>query len=386
MKIVFYSVVLNNHQASLADEFYSILGKDFHFVELINLGNTKGSTEDYTKRPYLIQAWKSNQLYDYAMDLAKTAEVCVFSENISLPFLCERMKLNLLSFQYSERWLKRGLLNILSPRLLKYLWLYHTKNWNNKPLYKLCASAFASSDDNLLGMFKNKCYKWGYFTHVNSISNISSILATRTEKVHIMWCARFLKLKHPELPILLAKRLKEKGYNFILNMYGEGIEKENSKQLVKAMQVDDVICFKGNIPNDQLLKDMQEHEIFLFTSDRHEGWGAVANESMSNGCVLVSSNAIGSSPYLIKEGITGLMFQSCNLDSLIQKVEWLLNHPIEKQKIRNNSYQLMQKIWSPSEAARRFLILAKELQEQKQTPFKDGPCSVAELLYDNKYK
>lgn len=35
----------------------------------------------------------------------------------------------------------------------------------------------------------------------------------------------------------------------------------------------DVVHFCGSRPNEELMSDMQKHEIFLFTSDRNEGWG-----------------------------------------------------------------------------------------------------------------
>ena len=54
------------------------------------------------------------------------------------------------------------------------------------------------------------------------------------------------------------------------------------------------------MPNAKILQEMRKHEIFLFTSDRNEGWGAVSNESMSNGCMLVGSDGIGSIPFLVK--------------------------------------------------------------------------------------
>ena len=90
MKLVFYSVVLNHHQAPVADEFYKLLGNKYCFVELINLGDRKGATEDYSKRPYLLRAWESSENYSRAMDLARTAECCVFAGNGALPFEKEK--------------------------------------------------------------------------------------------------------------------------------------------------------------------------------------------------------------------------------------------------------------------------------------------------------
>lgn len=389
MKLVFYSVVLNHHQAPVADEFYNLLGKDYAFVETSDLGDTKGATEDYTQRPYLIQAWRDKASHAKAMELLRTAEVCVFGSTESFPYLKERMKYNLLSFQMGERWLKQGWKNILSPRLQAFWWNYQLKGWQGKPLYKLCASAFTAQDDAKLGTYRDKCYKWGYFIHVDYPKVEASPDVSTSSSTPLLWCARYLKLKHPELPVLLARRLKEKGYRFTLNMYGSGEYEEATRRLVQELQVDDVVQLKGNVPNAELMAAMQQHAIFLFTSDRNEGWGAVANESMSSGCALVGSEAIGSVPYLVQDGQTGCIFRAPRtdstfgrpdaeaLDSLTEKVEDLLQHPDKLLRIRQAGQEAVQQLWSPRHAAESLLQLIADLSNGKETSIDEGPCSKA---------
>ena len=172
-------------------------------------------------------------------------------------------------------------------------------------------------------------------------------------------------------------------------MYGSGQYENDTQKLAKRLGVDDIVHFVGVKCNDELLLDMGKHEIFLFTSDKNEGWGAVANESMANGCVLVTSDAIGSSPYLVKNGQTGLLFSSPKttsciqkpdkvaIDSLCEKVAYLLKHPQERYYVRQCSLSLMQNIWNPHEAAKRLMVLIDQLQTGKDTIFKEGPCSRA---------
>lgn len=188
---------------------------------------------------------------------------------------------------------------------------------------------------------------------------------------------KILKLKHPELPIKMAARLKAKGYKFMLDMYGSGGELGNTKKLVEKLDVGDMVSFKGNMPNDRILSAMRRHGIFLFTSDKNEGWGAVANEAMSNGCAIVASNAIGSIPFLVKDGENGCIFESCNLDSLCEKVEWLFNNPGKRLEIATNAYYTMRNIWSPRIAANNFLKLVEDLQDNNDTSIMEGPCSKA---------
>ena len=192
-----------------------------------------------------------------------------------------------------------------------------------------------------------------------------------------MWSSRFLRWKHPELPIMLAERLKAKGYHFSIDMYGSGEELENTKQLASKLDVEDVVTFCGNLPNDQILIKMRESEIFLFSSDKSEGWGAVLNESMSNGCAVVASNMIGAAPFLIKDGENGLLFISENIDSLEEKVCYLFDHPQERIRIAKEAIISIRNNWSPTIAAQRFISLAERLMHNSDSDFKYGPCSKA---------
>ena len=385
------SLILNNHQANIADELWELTNHQFCFVELANLQaeHRKGDTRDYTDCPYLLRAWESSQSYAKAMILAREAECCVFSGILALPFQKERLKLGRLSFDMSERWLKRGIINLFSPSIFKMFLSYHLGGWGHKPLYKLCCSAFAAQDQRKLLTFKNKCYKWGYFTKVNNdLSKISSRF-TDGQFFSLMWCSRYLKWKHPELPVMMAARLKRLGYKFSLDMYGRGEYESQTKSLVSKLEVEDVVHFMGTKPNDELLQDMQQHHIFLFTSDQNEGWGAVANESMSNGCVLVASDAIGSVPYLVKPNVSGVLFRAPRvssgftspdlsaLDSLCDKVGYLFDHPSKLQDISRSGVKQIQDIWSPQVAAHRLLRLVECLQQGIDSGFEDGPCSKA---------
>lgn len=387
MKLVFYSLILNHHQACIADEFYRILGDDYAFVETAECHDSKGATDDYSKRPYLVKAWSSEAEYAKAMRMALEAEVCVFGGYEALPFEKARMKKGLLSFDMGERMLKRGWLNLASPRILKMVLAYHLGGWRKKPIYKLCCSAYTAPDSYKLLSYKGKCYKWGYFTQVDENLNVEASLDVSTPgPTTLMWCSRFLVLKHPELPVQMAARLKAKGYKFNILMYGdEGNAAKHDtvypraelQKMIEQLSVQDCVELMGSRPNGEVLDAMRKSNVFLFTSDRLEGWGAVANESMANGCVLVASDAIGSSPYLIKDGVNGFMFHSQDADSLAEKVEWLLAHPAERKKMQAAAYMQMRDVWSPRKAAAALLTLIDDLKNGRDGSLHEGPCSKA---------
>ena len=59
-----------------------------------------------------------------------------------------------------------------------------------------------------------------------------------------MWCARFIDWKHPELVVKLAKKLKADGYNFRLDMYGDGKMKSDIHKLIQALGLNDCVRLK----------------------------------------------------------------------------------------------------------------------------------------------
>lgn len=362
MTLVFFTNFINHHQVHVADEFYKVLGDGYKFIATEPIPETfiQNGYPIY-ERDYLVKAYEDKTMLDYAYKLAEDADVAIIG-SASKSFVRKRLEANKLTFHYSERWFKSGYKSLLSPRFWKFVYKNHLK-YRNSRSYMLCASAYTAKDVNLVGAYKDKCFKWGYFTKVEMLDTNQLVekLKLNDNYIHIMWCARFLKWKHPELPVKLAARLKSKGYKFVIDMFGSGEELDATKNLVKKMNVEDVVSFYGNKPNDEIIAEMRRHDIFLFTSDRNEGWGAVLNEAMSNGCTVVGSDEIGSVPFLIEDGVNGCIFKSRNLDSLEKKVVFLIENPNIRLNMAKNAYHTMVSIWSPVNAARQFIRLVDSL-------------------------
>lgn len=379
MTILYISNYLNHHQAPLADEMNKIKGVEYVFAEMSETPESfrKTGYPDFSDRTYLLRGWESENNYQKVLDMVISSDVVMFG-GMYFDLMKLRLKHNKgITFQVGERWLKKGLLNLLSPRLIRYVWLYHTQFRKAKQYYNLCASAYSPSDNHLLGVFNNRSFKWGYFTEISSVLEAPDRVLPEQKRTPIIWCARFLFLKHPELPVKLAERLKKKGFNFVIDMYGTGPELEPMKELAAKLNVSDVVSFHGNVPNAEVLKQMREHSIFLFTSDRHEGWGAVANEAMSSGCVIVASDSIGSVPFLVRDSVNGCVFKSGDLDSLERKVEFLITHPQDMKSYSEQAVKTMRDIWSPGNAAKNLVQLISDLSKGVDTSITEGPCSKA---------
>jgi glycosyltransferase involved in cell wall biosynthesis len=304
--------------------------------------------------------------------MAIEADVALFDGPEVLEYMVHRARKGLLSFEVGERWLKKGLLNLLSPRLLLNQLYYHTLFYKT-PTYRLCASAFAAEDQYRMFSYRNRCYKWGYF--VDTASNERS--QTAAEPVRLMWCARFISWKHPEMVVECANQLASLGYDFRLDMYGDGPLRQSIEQQIIELKLTDRVTLHGNVENSKIRQAMQESDIFLFTSDRQEGWGVVANEAMISGCCLVGSDEIGAVPYLIKDGVSGAIFRSGDIESLVTKVKYLIDNPLILQQLASQGQHDIIDVWSPKRAAESFLQLVDDLIAGRDTSIQEGPCSKA---------
>lgn len=377
MKVTFLTNLVNHHQIYVADELFKHYGHNYTYVAFEKLPDwlRKGGYQEI-ERSYVLKAYESADNRERAEQLAYESDIVIIG---SAPeyLVKKRLKENKITFHYSERWFKQITYRFLSPRFWYRFYLDHTR-YRNKHSYMLCASAFTASDVKKVRAYPNKCFKWGYFTKVETF-DIKRNIKEKRGKNKIMWCARFIHWKHPELVLNLAERLKNNGFDFVIDMFGGGVEFDHIKQMINLKKLDDVVHLKGNLPNDEIIQEFRNHNIFLFTSDRNEGWGAVLNEAMSNGCAVVASHKIGSVPFLITDGINGLIFKSENVDSLYEKVISLLNYPDYCEKLAQEAYKTMINEWSPTNAAYRLInlfdiVMNNQLINYNET---EGPCSWA---------
>lgn len=373
MKIVLYANYINHHMVWVADELYRLTNGMFKYVCIQYMPDKfkKTGYPDFFDRPYIVKAFEQEGFYE-AERMAVEFDVAIFhgSEDVQ-HFRDLRLKKDKLSFESGERWLKKGWKNMLSPRFIKSQWRYHLKYKKCKNYYSLNASAYLLNDYTLFHSFKNRCFKWGYFTNVEDL-DITQKTFTGTQ---MMWVNRFIDWKHPEMPIIMAKRLKDSGHDFTLDMYGNGELYGAMVDLAKKLDVCDRVIFNGNLPNEGIRSEMQNHDIVLTTSDQNEGWGATVNEAMSNGCVLIGSDKVGSVPYLVKNEENGLIFKSQNINSLYNSVVSVLGKPDRCMELAMKAYITMRDIWSPSNAANSLIRLCDDLLNHNDLSVVEGPCS-----------
>ncbi len=382
MKIAFVTNFYNHHQKPLADALHALIGDDYYFIETEPMREERlqmgwGGDE---KPSYVLQNYLDESSHIKCQEIIDTADVVIIG---SAPYelLKTRLKKGSLTFMYSERIYKKGVPYLKLPRHILRAFKRYVRFKN---LYLLCASAYTPIDFAKTLSFIGKTYQWGYFTEVKRYQDVDALIERKTP-ASILWCARFIELKHPEVAIEIAKRLKADGYEFCLNMIGSGALEDETRALIEQNGLLDCVSMLGSMKPEQVREHMEQSEIFLFTSDRNEGWGAVLNESMNSCCAVVVNSAIGAAPFLVEHGENGYMYRDGDIDDIYDKVKELLDNADERKRLAKNAYQTMVCEWNAENAAKKFLSLCERMLagEYKPFPYQNGVCSKAKMLNDN---
>ena len=376
---------INHHQVALADALYKILGEQFVFIEFgstqtLQKGTFEGMTHgvDYHEgRPYILRMYESEMTERQARELIMQADV-LHTGGEPLELTRERLQLGKLTFRSTEHWRKgtwwRNIMKLY--RLRQYY-----NPLSNPNYYVLCQSAYMANDMSFCDKsFHDRCLKFAYFTEIPQL-DIERVISSRTkDKVKMVWCARFIDWKHPELPVNLARKLVESGRkNFEIKMIGA----DNMplwyviKDKIEHLNLQNYVVLTGGLKNTEVLEEMRQSHIFLFTSDHGEGWGAVLNEAMGAGCACVASHKIGAVPFLLKNNENGLIFKSCSLDSLFKKVAYLYDNTTECERFGKAAYYTITTEWCANTAAERLVSLSESILNGHELSYDDGPCSLA---------
>ena len=370
MKVVFLGAYFNHHQKALSDALAERC--DYAYIATSKISQMRrnlGYGMD-TEPAYVCRYEENREQAEQYLEEADVILTGSAPEVLVRRCICQGK----LVFRYAERPLKKGeQWHKYLPRLVKWHW----QNPWGKPIYMLCASAYTARDYARFGLFRKKAFRWGYFPDVKRYEQFD-VLMGQKDPVSILWVGRFLDWKHPDDALAVAKKLKDLGYAFRLTMIGTGETEASLKAYVEKENMEDFVEFTGSMKPEEVRAYMERAAIFLFTSDRKEGWGAVVNEAMSSGCAVIASDAAGSPPYLIQDGENGMLYSSGDVEALFQKTKSMLDSPETAEKMGRNAYHTMISEWCADVAAERMLSLAKRfLNGESGTPYEKGPCSPA---------
>lgn len=372
MKIVFISNFLNHHQIPICEAFSNVPNVEFIFIATEKVPKDRiklGYKQDFAGLPYYIEAREEN--------IADVEEICFNSDALifgSAPmrFIKRRLKARKLTFSYNERWFKEGFWrhpgDIL--RAFKHFTLPSNKNY-----YQLCASAYTAGDSNRVFAFRGKKLRFGYFPEFQYHNDFDKHFAEKTP-FSILWVGRLIDVKHPEIVLDIADKLKKDAVNCDIKMIGSGELSDELQRDIHERGLADCVQMLGSMSPEAVRDNMDKSQIFLFTSDFREGWGAVLNEAMNSGCAVVASHAIGSVPYLINCGENGYVYTNGDTEELYSYVKKLLLDRELCKRLGLKAYSTIDKEWNANVAVSRLYEFCRAKLSSSPLPiYKAGPIS-----------
>lgn len=403
LSVVFVSNYINHHQIPFCNAMYRWLGESFLFIQT-----------EAMERERIRMGWKEQENLPYVKYFYKEEDACkmwilesrvvLFGGTDEEKYIVPRLQAEKPVFRYQERLYKTGQWKAISPKGLYRKYQDHTK-YRRKQVYLLCAGAYVPSDFHLIRAYPEKMYRWGYFPETK-FYDIDRLLDQKGWRIpaengkcekkipYLLWAARFIDWKHPAIPVRIAAGLKDKGIRFHMDIIGGGELEKEVAALVKTLELEDCVSLIGFKQPQEVRSYMEKADIYLVTSDRREGWGAVINEAMNSGCAVVANHMIGAVPYLIEPEKNGRIYRDGDEEMLLELIARLCSCPQLCRQLGRNAYRTIIDEWNPEIAAERLLKLMEHLNllsidniSKKQAGcYGTGPCSPAPVISERKMR
>ena len=374
MKTVFITNYMTHHQKPFCDAMFEALGKDFTLIETEKMEAERVKMGWQSERlPYVIRAWETES--SQAESALQNAEAVILGACPEKWYHAAAQSNAKIVFLYGERIFKKGGYQRFGPGARRYREKIR-RMAQAKNTYMLCASAYLANDLAQLGLLKGRWLKWGYFPPETEYPEPEAVIAAK-RPASILWAGRMIDWKHPEDALHLAEQLKKDGVSFTLDFAGDGAMREQIERAILEKGLGDCVQVLGFMPPEDVRRRMEAADIYLVTSDRFEGWGAVLNEAMNAGCAVVASREIGAAPFLIQDGENGRLYNRKKKNDLHRIVWELLSDADKKHKMQQNAYRTIACEWNGKNAAARLLEAAEKLAANESTGFEGGPCSKA---------
>jgi glycosyltransferase involved in cell wall biosynthesis len=201
---------------------------------------------------------------------------------------------------------------------------------NNIDLY-LCPSQFVKDKLVEFGFNKDKIEVLPHFiaqleTNSFSLNNNEQHFSSDN---YILYFGRLSKEKGIKTLLEAIDKIKNKDIK--LKLAGTGPKEEELKEYVKKKGLQEKIEFLGFLDGKRLSDTISRSLFSVIPSVFYETFGLSLLESYNYNKSAIAAN-IGALPELIKEGETGLLFESGNSDDLAEKIDNMLRN---REKMEN---------------------------------------------------
>jgi glycosyltransferase involved in cell wall biosynthesis len=130
-----------------------------------------------------------------------------------------------------------------------------------------------------------------------------------------------------------------------LVMAGDGYERPALEALARNLGIEDAVHFVGARPYSELPIFYGLASAFVHASTT-EQWGLVVNEAAAAGLPLVVSERCGCAPDLVRQGVTGLLFDPHDVEAISAAMTSIASPDTDARKM-GQAARLKAREWSP---------------------------------------
>lgn len=323
MRIAFLTVCLSPHQLPLADAIAARVGEEnFRYIsnervdgERMRLGwgdkPRKWCMSRFDMREEA-DAWcrEADVLYSYLreMDLFE-----------------ERARRGLKTVYVSERWFKPIALPVLDrmgvlvPGRMRMLhpgfrrmaarmrrlvdsdipfWYFPMGVHAAADMSQLCGWERPTFSDSEPGAVFHKMRLWGYF-----VERAQQPCGVRSDSgqapLRVLWVGRLLRLKRADTIIRAVRAIAtERTDGIVLDVYGAGPDEERLRKCAAGCGS---VQFHPSVSIAEVRTLMRAHDVYVFSSNGLEGWGAVVNEALEEGMRVLGTYEAGGSATMLSD-------------------------------------------------------------------------------------
>ncbi len=126
------------------------------------------------------------------------------------------------------------------------------------------------------------------------------------------------------------KKIHDKYPEWQLEIFGDGPLHDKLQSIIDDNHLNTAVHLRG-ISNN-ISEELSNSYAFILPS-RFEGFPMVLIEAMNQGVPCISYNCPNGPADIVKDKLNGLLIKNQDIESMIDSLEWLINHPNERQKM-----------------------------------------------------
>lgn len=161
------------------------------------------------------------------------------------------------------------------------------------------------------------------------------------KRIKILFVGRLTASKGVDLLPLIASSLAIKYPEIIFIVVGsDGGYKKHLEKAVRDQKLKNYFLFLDALPRPYLLSVFKNADVFLLPT-RSEAFGMVLVEAMAAGLPIVAASNTAV-PELIQETITGLLAETGNPISFVEKISYLIDNPSVRIQLKDQGLKQSQ--------------------------------------------